>query len=169
MRDDLHTPPYEAYADGMARLKQDVAGNAGVMFVAGELGRHGLIALPTVRNTAGVDLIASEPLGGKSVAIQVKTAQGHQKKWLMSKKNEQLQSPTLFYVLVSLGLPGQLPEFHIVSSAVVAKTLKKSHADWLATPRRDGGTHKDGDLRAFYDSASKYRDNWQALGLSMTA
>ncbi len=152
----------------MARLKQDVAGNAGVMFVAGELGRRGLIALATVRNTAGVDVIASEPLGGRSVAIQVKTSQGHVKKWLLNKKNESMKEPTLFYIFVSLASPGELPEYHVVPSVVVARTVKKSHAVWLATPGRKGRPHKDGDLRTFWDVASKYRDNWSALGLRMT-
>lgn len=153
----------------MARLKHDVAGSAGVMFVAAELGRRGLIALPTIRNTEGVDLIASEPLGGRSVAIQVKTTQSRQKKWLMKKKNETLLSPSLFYVLVNLGMPGELPEFHVVPSAVVARTLKRSHAAWLATPGRDGQSHEDTTLRAFFDPASKYLGAWEVLGLSMTS
>lgn len=151
----------------MLRLKHDVAGNAGVMFVAAELGRRGLIALPTIRNTEGVDLIVTEPLGGKSVSIQVKTSQGRAKKWLMTKKNEALASANLFYVLVSLGLPGELPEFHIVPSAVIAATIKKAHAKWLASPGKRGRKRKDSRLRTFFDAKAKYLDGWTTLGLKM--
>lgn len=151
----------------MARLKQDIAGNAGVMFVAAELGRRGIIALPTIRNTEGIDLIVSEPHGGRGVAIQVKTRQHGEKKWLLSKKNESIKSDTLFYVFVNLGLPGNMPEFHIVPSAVVASTILKGHKRWLVTPGRRGQKHKDTSIRAFYDVDSKYRDNWNALGLTL--
>ena len=151
----------------MARLKHDMAGNAGVMFVAAELCRRGVIALPTARNTEGVDLIAAEPRGGKSVGIQVKTRQHGEKKWLLSKKGESLKSATLFYVFVNLGLPGAVAEFHVVPSAVVARTLKRGHRVWLATPGRNGRPHKDSALRAFFDLDSAYRDNWEALGLSL--
>ena len=150
----------------MARLKQDIAGNAGVMFVAGELGRHGIIALPTVRNTEGIDLVASEP-GGKSVSIQVKTRQRGEKKWLLSKKNESISSETMFYVFVSLGLPGELPEYHVVPSAIVAKAIRESHQTWLATPGKKGQAHNDSSMRDFWDVSSKYKDNWSVLGLKL--
>src|SRR3972149_260105 len=101
----------------MARLKTDIAGSAGVLFVAAELCRRGLIALPTIRNTEGVDLIVSEPRGGKSGGVQVKPTQGTQKNWLFSKKSETLKAPTLFYVLVNLGQPDKKPEYHVVPSA----------------------------------------------------
>jgi hypothetical protein len=152
----------------MGRLKQDVAGNAGVMFVAGELGRRGLIALPTVRNTAGVDVIASEPMDGRSVKIQVKTTQQYKKRWVLTTKNEKLESDTFFYVFVNLGLPGELPEYHIVPGAVVAKTIREGHAAWVATPGRGGRPHGHSDVRVFVDVQSRYRDNWDALGLRMT-
>ncbi|MBK9002189.1 MAG: aspartate ammonia-lyase [Myxococcales bacterium] len=151
----------------MLRLRKDVAGNAGVLFVAAELSRRGLNALPTIRNTEGVDIIASEPLGGASVGIQVKTNQSGQKKWLLSKKSEELKSPTLFYVLVNLGGLGELPKFHIVPSKVVAKAVRESHEAWRRKPRRDGTAHKDNSLRVFYDVDGKFLDRWDLLGLKL--
>lgn len=151
----------------MARLAAGFAGNAGVMFVAAELGRRGLIALPTVRNTEGVDLLVSEPLGGKAVSIQVKTSQALHKKWLLTKKNETLVSPNLFYVFVNLGSPGDMPEYHVVPSRVVASTIARGHAAWLATLGRGGRLHNDTTIRAFWDFEAKYRDNWAILGLKL--
>lgn len=151
----------------MLRLRKDVAGNAGVLFVAAELSRRGLNALPTIRNTEGVDIIASEPLGGRSVGIQVKTNQSGQKKWLLSKKSEELESPTLFYVLVNLGVLGELPKFHVVPSKVVARAVRESHAAWRGTPRRDGSEHGESSLRVFHDRKGAYLDRWELLGLTL--
>jgi hypothetical protein len=151
----------------MARLKHDLTGNAGVMFVAAELCRRGVVALPTARNTEGIDLIASEPSGGKSVAIQVKTSQRKTKKWLLTQKAESVKSPTIFYVFVNLGLPGECPEYHVVPSRVVAATIKKGHQNWLDTPGKSGRRHQDSKIRVFWDRGSKFRDNWPALGLSL--
>jgi hypothetical protein len=151
----------------MARLAAGFAGNAGVMFVAAELCRRGLIALPTARNTEGVDLVVSEPMGGKAVSIQVKTSQASIKKWLLSKKHESIASPNLFYVFVNLGSPGEVPEYHVVPSRVVARTIARGHVNWLATLGRGGQSHNDTSLRAFWDFEAKYRDNWAILGLKL--
>jgi len=151
----------------MPRLRQDVAGNAGVLFVAGELGRRGLVALPTVRNTEGVDLIVSEPLGGRSVAVQVKTKQDRSRAWLLTAKSEKLAKPTLFYVFVSLGLPGELPEFHVVPSKEVAATIRADHRAWHRRPGRGGQPHKDNPLRQFSDPKNLHRDKWGVLRLRM--
>lgn len=151
----------------MARLKPDLVGNAGVMFVAAELSRRGLIALPTIRNTEGVDLIVSEPNGGPGVAIQVKTSQSPRKKWLLTKSSEKLKAPGLYYVFVNLGLPGTRPEYHVVPSKTVAKRITKGHKDWLDKPRRDGRRHKDTAMREFRDEHGKYKDKWDVLNLTM--
>lgn len=116
--------------------------------------------MPTVRNTEGVDLIVSEPMGGKSVAVQVKTSQGSAKKWVLSHKCETLKKPSLYYVFVNLGLPGELPKYHIVSSETVASTVRREYAAWVKT-------HNPTTMRAFWDKPDKYLDDWAALGLAM--
>jgi len=49
-------------------------GAAGVFHVAAELSLRGMIALPTIRNTAGYDLIVTSHDGSKHANIQVKTS-----------------------------------------------------------------------------------------------
>jgi len=137
------------------------------MFVAAELSRRGLIALPTVRNTEGVDLIVSEPMGGKSVAIQVKTTQGTAKKWMLSAKCENDHKASLYYVFVNLGEPGKLPCYHVVPSKTVASTVKKEHAAWVEAPGRNGQAHNPTTMRVFWDTKNRYLDDWAALGLAM--
>jgi len=52
------------------------AGIAGEYFVAAELSRRGYVASITLRNTRGIDILASNKDATKSVGILVKTCQG---------------------------------------------------------------------------------------------
>jgi hypothetical protein len=49
-------------------------GAAGVFHVSAKLMMRGLIALPTIRNTAGYDIIATTQDGTRHANIQVKTS-----------------------------------------------------------------------------------------------
>ena len=49
-------------------------GIAGVHFVVSELSRRGLVALPTVKNTAAYDIVALNTEGTRHANIQVKTS-----------------------------------------------------------------------------------------------
>lgn len=137
---------------------------AGEYFVAAELAKMGHIALITLRNTEGVDILASNADGTRSVSIQVKTRRGNAHGWPLNEKAEKISSPDLFYVFVSLRGEKERPEYFIVPSLVVAKTVAKSHAAWLARPGRKGQAHKDTPMRKFEDYES-YREKWSILGL----
>jgi hypothetical protein len=64
------------------------AGIAGEYLVAGELTRRGYIASLTLRNTRGVDILASNLDATASVGIQVKTAQNTRATWLLNQNVE---------------------------------------------------------------------------------
>ena len=64
------------------RIKS-LIGAAGVHFVAAELSRRGMIALPTTRNTAGYDLIVTSVDGKHHANIQVKTSRSRVRAWVM--------------------------------------------------------------------------------------
>jgi hypothetical protein len=61
-------------------LESWAIGNAGVFYAATELSLRGLIALPTARNTAGIDLLVSDPHGAP-YSLQVKTSQNRVTGW----------------------------------------------------------------------------------------
>jgi hypothetical protein len=77
-----------------------LAGIAGVHYVAAELSRRGLIALPTIRNTAGYDIIVVTPDGKKHANIQVKTSQNRVSFWPMPKPENIRATSKDHYVLV---------------------------------------------------------------------
>ena len=141
-----------------------LSGVSGEYFVAAELSRQGYIASITLRNTKGIDILASNADASKSASIQVKTNRGSKKGWLLNKKAEDYFDDNLFYVFVNLN-DGQPPNFHVVPSKVVAATVKKGHARWLATPGRNGRRHKDNPIRNFWDREDQYLNRWELLGL----
>ena len=147
-----------------------VVGLTGTYFVAAELSQLGYIATVTSRNTRGIDLLASNREGTKTVSIQVKTsrAENVSRKWHISKKQENLHSDQLFYVFVDLK-QNQKPDFYIVPSKEVAEYIKGEHEEWLKTPGRGGRKHKDTDMRFFEildeKDIPKYFNRWDLLGL----
>jgi hypothetical protein len=77
-----------------------LVGIAGVHYVAAELSRRGLIALPTIRNTAGYDIIVATPDGKKHANIQVKTSQKRVNYWPMPPSGKICAKPKDYYVLL---------------------------------------------------------------------
>ena len=141
-----------------------LSGVSGEYFLAAELSRQGYIASITLRNTKGIDILASNADASKSVSIQVKTNRGRRKTWLLNKKAEDYYADNLFYVFVNLN-DRQPPDFHVVPSKVVAATVKKGHARWLATLGRTGQRRKDNPIRTFQDREDQYLNRWELLGL----
>jgi hypothetical protein len=146
------------------RLSKVLRGIAGEYFVAAELSRRGYVASLTLRNTRGIDILASNADATKSVGIQVKTNQGNKKQWILSEKAESDTAENLFYVFVNLNGRGT-PEYHIVPRADVANFVREDHAAWRATPGRTGKPHGESKIRVFRDKDDAYRDRWDLLGL----
>lgn len=140
-------------------------GVAGEYFVAAELSKRGFIASITLRNTKGIDILATNADATESVSIQVKTSQGVKNKWLLNEKAETYYAPDLYYVFVKLREEMERPEYFIVPSKVVADTVRKGHAKWLSTPGQNGQKHRDSSMRQFADEKPKYLEKWNLLGL----
>src|SRR5260221_14777189 len=88
-----------------------LTGVAGEYFVAAELSRRGYVASVTLRNTRGMDVIATNVDASKSVGISVKTNRTSKKDWMVNEKAEAFFSDNLFYVFVNLNGVGEIPSF----------------------------------------------------------
>ena len=138
-------------------------GSAGEYFVAAELERHGFtVALP-MSNVKDFDILAIDRQTYKQYAIQVKTTRHKSKRWILSKKNENIEAENIIYFFVCLN-EMDAPEYHIVPSTIVAKTLKSMYKIWLNTPGKNGKKHNDNPVRNFWDNDDKYLDKWDYLG-----
>lgn len=147
------------------KLESTLVGVAGEYLVAGELTLRGFIASITLRNSRGIDIIASNANGSRSVSIQVKTNSDGKKSWILNKKAETFCSANHYYVFVALQGLEQRPSFHIVPSKVVAEYTFSSHSQWLEGRKRDGSNRKDSSIRKFNDHENIYLEAWNLIQL----
>ena len=147
------------------KVSSILTGVSGEYFAAAELSRRGHIASITLRNTKGIDIVASSEDGSKTINIQVKTSSKNTKGWMLNKKAETMKDENMFYIFVKLNDLEEGPEFHIVPTSHVAKKVRKEHQEWLNTPGRGGVKRKDTDMRKFEDNNNKYKDEWHLLEL----
>lgn len=149
----------------MSKLESTLVGVAGEYLVAGELSRRGYIASISLRNSRGIDIIASNNSGERSISIQVKTNSSGSKQWMLNKKSEDFFSDNHFYIFVILKQPHERPDYYIVPSTVVASTIKKEHREWLNGVGRSGKAHKDTPIRQFADKNDLYLEKWDLLSI----
>jgi hypothetical protein len=147
------------------KLESTLVGVAGEYFVAAELSARGNIASISLRNSRGIDIIASNASANTTVTIQVKSNSSGNPSWILSKKSESFVSHNHFYVFVRLHALGERPTFHIVPSEDVAKYISESHSNWLSGKKRDGSERKDSNMRKFEDCSSTYEERWELLPL----
>ena len=151
------------------KIQSILTGVSGEYFVAAELTRRGFITSITLRNTKGIDILASNSDAKKSIGIQVKTNYNDRKAWLLNRKAEGYFADNLFYVFVNLKGIGGLnfrPDYYIVPSRVVAEYVKTSHEKWLRDPGKRGQAHKDNPMRMFWEEKDQYKEKWDLFGMS---
>lgn len=112
------------------KLSKGLSGIAGEYFVAAELSRRGFMASITLRNNDSIDIHASKIIDGinKIFAIQVKSNQTPRAKWLFNQKAESLKAQNLFYVFVHLKSENERPDYYIINSMELSKTVSEGHA-----------------------------------------
>ena len=142
-----------------------LAGVAGEYFVAAELSRRGSIASITMRNSPGIDILATDIRAKKAVTIQCKTSRSSTKGWILSDKAEGFTPKNHFYVFVRLGATDDSPKYHIVPAKVVAKYVSSRHRAWLQGKKPNGGQRKDSAMRKFRDEENKSLGRWDLLEL----
>jgi hypothetical protein len=104
-------------------IDKALIGAAGVHFVASELSMRGLIALPTVRNTAGIDIVVVNKAGTWHANLQVKTSRSKVSFWPINKSCDTWQGPSNYYVFVRYLKDEARFEVFLESSERVAKQV----------------------------------------------
>lgn len=156
------------------KVKENISiGNCGEYFVAAELERNGYTAAVPMSNTKNFDILAIDKNNNKQIALQVKTNHTDKKTWTLSKKNEDIIDSNIYYVFVSLN-GKESPDYYILPSYLVAKSIKTSHAEWLSGKNKSGEDYNDTSIRKFsfeiqkynpyYLNGDDYKSKWNFLG-----
>ena len=111
------------------KLPNDLIGVAGVHFVAFRLSFRGLIVLPTIRNTAGIDLLVNDPVTGGHASLQVKTSMKRVKIWSTSSSDKCLRRPHSFYVFLRCDRGEDTFEAFLESAECVAQQIEHNEAE----------------------------------------
>jgi len=129
---------------GNSRVSNPLMGIAGVHYVVSELSRRGLIAMPTIRNTAGIDVLVAEPNGSGQAVLQVKTAgkvktfqEDRRQWWPTSMPDSCLIGPNAFYVFLRYRQDKEKFEAFLENADAVVKQIR----DNLEQERKLG--HRD--------------------------
>lgn len=140
-------------------------GVAGEYLVAGELTLRGYLASITLRNSRGIDIVASNEDASKSISIQVKTNSDGWNSRILNKKSETYYPGSHFYVFVAIQELWERPLFYVVPSGDVAHYIATGHAEWLKWTKRDGSKRSDTNMRKFDDKENKYLERRDLLDL----
>ncbi len=82
------------------KIHNSLIGAAGVHFVVSELNLRGIIALPTVKNTAGIDIVVASTDGSRHANLQVKTSGKKASFWPVSQTYKNFRGKNSYYVFV---------------------------------------------------------------------
>ena len=148
-----------------------LSGIAGEYFVAGELSRRGYLASITLRNTAHIDILASN--GEKTVNIQVKTkCRERADNWNLGSKPLEYKNikNNFFYVLVDISSSqdNKEIEYYIISKNQLNEQVEKGHLLWQSGKKSNGEPRKS-ETRIFKIEShpelniEKCKNNWNQL------
>ena len=120
-------------------IAKDLVGASGVHYVASELCFRGIIALPTIKNTAGYDLIVASADGKNRANIQVKTSQHHAKFWPMPRLERVCAGRDDYYVLVRRSREASFEGFMLAGSEAKQELIAHRKAYDTRRKRRQTG------------------------------
>jgi len=118
------------------KISNDLVGIAGVHYVAYQLAMRGLIAMPTIRNTSGIDIIVTDPLTMKSANLQVKTSQKKVDFWPTSKPQKCIQGKNCFYVFIRTMPVQKIFQVFLEESEKVVSQVTKNVDDQIKRGRQ---------------------------------
>lgn len=140
--------------------KQNI-GNAGEYYLASYLSAHNFVTTITLGRNEKYDLLVVNPKGN-TIKISVKSMIKKSKSFFLSEKYEKLEEPNLFYAFISLNEFKSEPDFWIVPSKVVAKSITKNYTKWFNSPNKEGGKHNSTPSRNFNVYQNKYEpEGWE--------
>ena len=158
----------------MSKISKNLVGTAGEYYVCAELCRQNILALITPKNNPLFDIVAADPLGKRTVSIQVKTMSLENKQgWRLNKDIcIKRDNPNLFVVLVDLKSDGT-NDYYIYEHDALSERVSDLYAAYMQVSKRDGSLRKDVDFRwfdkkYFTEDDHRRKNKWDILGFHET-
>lgn len=126
-----------------SQVSNALMGIAGVHYVVSELSRRGLIAMPTIRNTAGIDIIVAELDGSGQAVLQVKTAgrvktkEDGRQLWPTAMPDRCLTGPNALYVFLRYRQDKEKFEAFLENADAVVKQIRDNLEEDRKLGRKD--------------------------------
>jgi hypothetical protein len=136
-----------------------LVGAAGVHMVVAELSLRGLIALPTIRNTAGVDVIVSNRTATWHANLQVKTSRSRVTFWPIGAKYTEWVGTNNFYVFLRFHPKLRQFEIFLESSGKVAENCAAG-----VKREKDMGLKKWAPCFYPRDGLDQLKSQWEEFG-----
>ena len=158
----------------LEKTSNNMKGMAGEYFVCAELCKLNILALLTPKNNPLFDVVATNPGGGKSVSIQVKTMGIENKQgWklgkdILIKKN----NSKLYVVLVNLK-ESEPNDYYVFKYDTLSDRVNEIYTEYLQQAKRDGTPRKDVgfrwmDLKNFTAKEKQLKNSWQEIIRALT-
>jgi hypothetical protein len=151
-------------------ISKNMIGIAGEYYVCAELCRRNILALVTPRNNPLFDIVAADPLGARTVSIQVKTMSLHNNQgWRLGTDIcTKRDNPDFFVVLVNMKADGT-NDYYVYEHDALAERVAQVYDDYIRTPKRDGTQRKNVgfrwfDFKYFTDQDRDRLNKWEILG-----
>jgi hypothetical protein len=148
-------------------------GNAGEYYVCAELCKRNILALITPKNNPLFDIVASDPEGKRSIAIQVKTMGTTNKQgWKLGLDiTKKQRNPRLYVVLVNMH-NDKPNDYYIYKFDDLSDRINQVYDEYISTPKKDGTPKKDINFRFFDFKYFKRKDRnrlnkWSILGFDI--
>ena len=135
-------------------------GAAGVHFVVSQLSVRGLIALPTIRNTAGIDIVVVNKIGTWQANLQVKTSRSKVSFWPVGKHYDAWRGKNNYYVFVRFLRAERQFEAFLESANRVA-----DHLAVRSSKEKERGLKQWAPCWYLQGEEQRLRQQWLAFGL----
>lgn len=150
-----------------SKVSNTLIGIAGVHFVVSELSLRGLIALPTIRNTAGVDVIVASSDGSWHANLQIKTSQRKVTFWPISAHFQQWRGQNNFYVFVRFLANESRFEAFLESADLVVQQVQADTEKFRARGLKDWAPCWA--LPKYEKECERMRHQWREFGKGHSA
>jgi len=146
----------------MTEIKKEFKGNIGLFLTCAEVSKMNLIALPTSRNTKGLDLIVLQPDTNKSIGVQVKCSNKREYPifasfWHDYKEviQEKIISPFVFVDISVI----ERPEYFILSKNQITKEIQTKIQNYINKYIQRHNANV-ADIHIKEKNKTKKKDNW---------